>query len=206
MRSPAPRNDARPRAASRVLPAPSATAGRRAFVAAALGTTLIAAGLLVAPEARAADPVEVELMSPDGESVGTATLMELPSGGVHIDAKLSGLPSGTHGFHLHETGACDGADGFKSAGGHLAGSREHGFLVEGGPHPGDMPNIHVPESGDLEIEVVNTAVSMSADGEGALLDADGSALMVHSGADDYESQPSGDAGDRIACAVIGAGS
>ena len=125
-------------------------------------------------------------------------------GGVLIDAELSGLTPGAHGFHLHEKGLCEASEGFKSAGGHLAGSRRHGFTVEGGPHPGDMPNLHVPESGNLRIEVLNTLVSLSDSGEGALLDADGSALMIHSGADDYESQPSGDAGSRVACGEIGA--
>jgi len=65
-----------------------------------------------------------------------------------------------------------------------------------------VPNIHVPVSGTLRVEVVNTLVSLDGEGEGALLDTDGSALMIHSGADDYESQPSGAAGERIACAEL----
>ena len=92
-------------------------------------------------------------------------------------------------------------DGFKSAGGHYAGGMKHGFLVEGGPHPGDMPNVTVGSDGVLKVSVLNTMVSVKG-GENPLLDDDGSALMIHSGADDYESQPAGDAGNRIACAVI----
>ena len=163
---------------------------------------LCAAAILSSPFALAQDSVSVNLMGTDGQSLGEATLTAVPSG-VLIEAELSGLSPGEHGFHLHETGLCEADDGFKSAGGHLAGGREHGLLVEGGPHPGDMPNLHVPDSGALRIEVLNTLVSLSDSGEGALLDADGSALMIHSGADDYTSQPSGDAGSRVACAEIG---
>ncbi len=74
--------------------------------------------------------------------------------------------------------------------------------MEGGPHPGDMPNIHVPGSGTLTQEVLNDNVSLREGDKGYLLDDDGSAIVIHAGADDYESQPSGAAGDRIACGVI----
>jgi Cu-Zn family superoxide dismutase len=69
-----------------------------------------------------------------------------------------------------------------------------------GPHAGDMPNIFVPESGTITIEVLDTLVSL--DGDRSLLDGDGSALVVHAKADDYMTEPAGDAGDRIACGVV----
>jgi Cu-Zn family superoxide dismutase len=69
-----------------------------------------------------------------------------------------------------------------------------------GPHAGDMPNLHVPESGKLSIEVLNPLVTLR--GDRALLDEDGSALVIHAGADDYVTDPAGNAGDRIACGVI----
>ena len=137
----------------------------------------------------------------DGEEIGTAELTQTPNG-VLINVDVDGLSAGEHGFHIHETGACDPSDGFESAGGHYAGGMEHGYLVEGGPHPGDMPNQFVGEDGKLRAHAFNEHVSLEDDGDNPLFDDDGSALMVHSGADDYESQPSGDAGDRIACAVI----
>ena len=177
-------------------PAPS----RRPLSALVLASTLLGNGV-----ASATDHVTLELKDADATVVGRATLTALPGGGVHIDARFDGLSPGTHGFHLHETGSCDASTDFKSAGGHIAAGREHGFLVEGGPHPGDMPNVHVPESGSLHVEIVNTLVSLETEGDGALLDSDGSALMVHSDADDYTSQPGGKAGDRIACAEIPAG-
>ena len=69
-----------------------------------------------------------------------------------------------------------------------------------GPHAGDMPNLHVPEGGKLKIEVLNPTVTLSA--ESALLDEDGSAVVIHAVADDYQTDPAGNAGDRIACGVI----
>ncbi|MEJ8573275.1 superoxide dismutase family protein [Microbaculum marinum] len=156
----------------------------------ALAVSLGASGALAA---------SANLTSADGKDLGTVELTGTPNG-VILHATLAGLPAGTHGFHIHETGAC--TPDFKAAGDHFAGGAEkHGFNVEGGPHAGDMPNIHVPDSGELEFEVFNPLVSLD-DGEGGLFDQDGTAIIIHSGGDDYESQPSGDAGDRIACAVI----
>ncbi len=142
---------------------------------------------------------EASLVGADGSDKGTVTLTETPNG-ILLTARLKNLPEGVHGFHIHETGAC--TPDFGAAGGHLAGgAAAHGFLAEGGPHAGDMPNVHVPASGALTIEVFNPRVSFDS-GEGALFDGDGSAIVIHAGADDYESQPSGDAGGRIACGVI----
>jgi Cu-Zn family superoxide dismutase len=69
-----------------------------------------------------------------------------------------------------------------------------------GPHAGDMPNLHVPSDGKLQVEVLNPMVSLND--KASLLDQDGSALVIHAGADDYVSDPAGNAGDRIACAVV----
>jgi len=149
--------------------------------------------------ASAAQAATAMLKTADGSDVGSVTLTEMPSG-VLLQVNLSGLPAGLHGFHIHEKGSC--SPDFGAAGGHFAGGdTKHGLKVEGGPHAGDMPNIHVPDSGALSIEIFNTAISFQ-DGVGALFDEDGSAIVIHSGADDYESQPSGDAGSRLACGVI----
>ena len=136
----------------------------------------------------------------DGADHGTATLTETPAG-VLIEAELTGLPPGVHGFHFHETGECEPP--FESAGGHYNPTMsDHGFTVEGGPHAGDMPNIHVPDTGALTIEVLNASVTLEEGAPETLFDDNGTALMIHAGADDYESQPAGDAGDRIACGVV----
>ena len=77
---------------------------------------------------------------------------------------------------------------------------KHGLENPAGPHAGDMPNLHVPGDGKLSIEVLNQAVTLS--GKSALLDGDGAALVIHAAADDYRTDPAGNAGDRIACGVI----
>ena len=120
----------------------------------------LCATLLSTASAFAQDSVSVELAGTDGRTLGEATLTAVPSG-VLIEAELNGLSPGEHGFHLHEIGLCEADEDFKSAGGHLAGDRKHGLLVEGGPHPGDMPNLHVPDSGTLHVEVLNTLVTLS---------------------------------------------
>ena len=107
------------------------------------------------------------------------------------------MPEGVHGVHLHETGDCSASD-FKSAGGHIRGDQNHGILAEGGPHPGDMPNMTVGADGILKADVFLSTLDMDS----MIMDDDGAAFIVHSGADDYTSQPAGDAGSRIACGVF----
>ncbi len=161
---------------------------RLAVLAATVGAAL--------PAAAQVSVAESEIQDRNGTTVGYAVLRQTPAG-VLLHVSLAGLPPGAHGFHLHETGTCEPP--FKSAGGHLMEpDTKHGYLVEAGPHVGDMPNIHVPESGALELEVMTRITDMDEQ----LLDGDGSALVIHSGADDYRSQPSGAAGPRIACGVI----
>jgi superoxide dismutase, Cu-Zn family len=136
-----------------------------------------------------------------GQTVGTATLTQ-SAGGVLIEAKLSGLPPGVHAFHVHAVGKCEPATEFKSAGDHYAPRRKtHGFHAEGGPHSGDMPNQHVPSDGVLRVSVLNAEVTLTP-GEATLFDTDGSSLVLHAKEDDYRTQPSGDAGGRIACGVV----
>lgn len=136
-----------------------------------------------------------------GKPLGTAQLSQTEKG-VLIDLDLKGLPPGQHGFHIHQTGKCDGAAKFTSAGGHFGVSgQEHGYHSGKGPHAGDLPNLIVPESGDLKQQIFTPGVTLDS-GENSLFDADGSAIVIHAKADDYRSQPAGDSGDRIACAVI----
>ncbi|WP_186388190.1 superoxide dismutase family protein [Stappia sp. TSB10P1A] len=133
-----------------------------------------------------------------GEENGKATLTQTP-GGVLIELEVTGLPAEQWvAFHVHETGTCDAQTGHESAGGHFNPTdASHGYLAEGGPHAGDMPNQWVDAGGTLRAQVFNAMVSL--DGDNAIR---GRALMIHGGEDDYISQPTGDAGDRQACAVI----
>lgn len=155
----------------------------------------------LAGPAISADAAKAPFQDRNGKPVGNAVLTQTPHG-VLIAIALEGLPPGEHGFHIHERGQCDAADGFESAGGHYApAGHPHGFMAEGGPHAGDMPNLFVSEQGQVRAHVLNPRVSLAGK-EAPLLDQDGSALVAHAKADDYRSQPSGAAGDRIACAVV----
>lgn len=170
-------------------------------------TMLCAAALAASATtpAIAADPTATAaLMDGDGKQAGSVEFRETASGILWVSVSAEGLPAGKHGFHIHETGQCDAAGGFKSAGGHLAGDAQHGILTEGGPHPGDLPNVTVASDGTLEAEFFVSALSGERGwfDETGLFDEDGSAVVMHSDADDYASQPSGNAGSRLLCGVI----
>ena len=144
-----------------------------------------------------------DIKSPAGEVMGQVELSSLGAEGVQVDVGVEGLSAGLHAMHFHETGKCEGPS-FKSAGGHYNPTNSaHGSKMQDGPHAGDMMNIYVYEDGRGDSEIVNERVSLNGDyGLPALFDADGTALIIHERADDYESQPSGAAGARIGCAVI----
>ncbi len=135
----------------------------------------------------------------DGKEIGTADLTGTKAG-VMIAVAISGLPAGQWvAFHVHQTGTCVHTTGHESAGGHFnPKNAEHGYLAAKGQHAGDMPNQYVPADGTLRAHVFNTAVTLE-DGDSAIK---GKALMIHANPDDYSGQPSGNAGKRLACAVI----
>jgi Cu-Zn family superoxide dismutase len=176
-------------------------------------TVLLAAGLAAGAafaQTEQATPLadaataSVSIKGADGAEHGTVTLTQT-NAGVLLSAQLTGLPPGPHGFHFHETGKCEPP--FETAGGHYnPTSAKHGYLVENGPHVGDIPNLLVPDSGNASVEILNPFVSLADNSGNTLFDADGSALVLHAGADDYQSQPSGKSGDRIACGVVEKGS
>lgn len=162
----------------------------------------IFSAFILASAAQAQEPptATASFVNTDGEASGSAELREASAGGVLIKVEVTGLPENSWvAFHVHETGSCDAATGHESADGHFnPGAKEHGYDAANGPHAGDMPNQFVAADGTLRTEIFNHAVTL-ADGAASI---HGRALMVHAGADDYHSQPSGNAGDRLACAVI----
>lgn len=167
--------------------------------------TLLA--LALAAGAALAQPYTIQagkaiFIDADGKQVGSAVLSQTPHG-VLIGVEIRGLSPGEHAFHIHERGTCLPGDGFESAGGHYAPlGRAHGYLVQEGAHAGDMPNQYVGADGVMRAQVLNAGVTLERGRKTSLFDADGSALVVHEGADDYRSQPAGNAGKRVACGVI----
>ena len=161
--------------------------------------TVLAMGLALAAPAAAADKATAVLKDAKGNEVGKTELAATPNG-VLISLDLTAVPAGEHAFHIHAVGKCEPPD-FKSAGPHFNPDQtKHGLMNAEGPHAGDMPNLHVPGEGKLQVEVLNPMVSLNE--KASLLDQDGSALVIHAGVDDYVSDPAGNAGDRIACGVV----
>jgi Cu-Zn family superoxide dismutase len=129
--------------------------------------------------------------------------------GVRLRVTVNGLTPGAHGIHIHAVGTCDGSTtaAFSSAGGHFnPTSKQHGRQNPNGWHGGDLPNIVVDASGNGTLDATAESLTLDA-GPAALLDADGSAVVVHANQDDERTDtgPSGpgNSGARIACGVIG---
>src|SRR6476661_8123758 len=91
----------------------------------------------------------------------------------------------------------------ESAGGHFNPANAHHGMLSGPGHAGDMPNLHVPASGALDLEVLNTSITLDKDKANSVFHPGGTAIVIHAGKDDYTSDPAGKAGDRIICGVIG---
>ena len=139
-----------------------------------------------------------------GHRVGVAAFQEDASGAVNVRMLVHGLTPGLHGVHVHAAGSCV-PPGFTSAGGHFnPGATHHGLNNPQGPHAGDLPNMSVDASGDADYDATTRHFSLTA-GSSSVLDADGSALVVHAGPDDNVSDPAGNSGARIACGVIQSG-
>ncbi|MEP6617948.1 MAG: superoxide dismutase family protein [bacterium] len=133
-----------------------------------------------------------------GRELGILTVSE-SDGGLLTSGVLRGLAPGTHGIHIHATGQCTAP--FATAGGHWNPAvHQHGFDNPQGPHAGDMQNIVVGVDSAAAINVKTRSGTLR--GPNGLLDADGAAIVVHAGPDDYKTDPAGNSGARVACGVI----
>lgn len=152
-------------------------------------------------EAHANHGAAAELAPTKDSAVKGNVTFSVVDGKVHVKGAVSGLkPNSEHGFHIHEKGDCSAPDG-ASAGGHFnPGKEDHGSVAATPHHGGDMPNIKADAQGNAVVDAdVSTNVNI---GKGDDFDIIGRGLIVHADADDYKTQPTGNAGARLACAVI----
>ena len=141
----------------------------------------------------------IAVMNPTAGSKVTGTVTFTKSGNaVKIVAELNGLSPGKHGFHIHEFGDCSAPDA-TSAGGHFNPTKDpHAGHDAEKRHVGDLGNIEADSSGKARLELTDKEMQFTGD-KGIL----GHAVIVHEKADDLKTQPTGDAGGRVACGVIG---
>ncbi|MYG43495.1 MAG: superoxide dismutase family protein [Rhodobacteraceae bacterium] len=169
--------------------------GKNAFL---VFTTLVV--IFAAPIAKAADIASAEIIDTEGTVIGMVTFEETPNG-VLVYVEVSGIPPGGHGIHLHAVGSCD--PDFKAAGGHINPDHaKHGLKNPEGPDNGDLPNLYAASDGSARAEFFTTRVSVYGNAMPALLDGDGSAVIIHENPDDHMTQPIGGAGGRIGCGII----
>jgi superoxide dismutase, Cu-Zn family len=148
-------------------------------------------------EKKPEDSAKASLQDAKGQAVGDVTFEQTPHG-VLIRGTLSNLTPGIHAIHIHEAGKCEGPE-FKTAGGHFnPNKKSHGMMAAGGKHEGDLPNLYAGQDGKVQFEFF-AAHGLTVK---SMMDADGSAVVVHAKADDHKTDPAGDAGGRIACGVV----
>lgn len=183
-------------------------------LATALATALLAACVTTAPTTADTDPQPAPAMAnrstvagasvvlaPASASLVSGKLTLMPMGsGLHLRGEIGGLaPGSTHAIHIHEKGDCSAADA-TSAGGHFnPAAKPHGRVGHGDHHGGDMDNITANGEGVAAVNVHAEGVVL---GGGAANDVIGRAVIVHAAQDDYATQPTGNAGARVACGVI----
>ena len=170
-------------------------------VASVGAVALLGPALLRGAAAEDAATAKAALEDANGRYVGVASFTQTPAG-VLIRLSVRSMPGGEHAFHIHAVGKCEPPD-FASAGGHFNPTDTHHGIMSGPGHAGDMPNLHIPADGSLDVEVLNTAVTLDKEKPNSVFHPGGTAIVIHAGKDDYTSDPAGNAGDRIICGVIG---
>lgn len=166
---------------------------------AALAVCLLAVPAL----AKSKDSLVVHIKTSEGQDAGTATFKQLKDGKLSIKLNLKNLPFGDHAVHIHQKSLCDAPD-FKTAGGHFnPAGKQHGTLNPMGHHNGDLPqNISIGEDHTGEASFKVDYLSLDPSASDSIIANGGTSIMVHEKADDMKTDPTGNAGNRIACGVI----
>jgi Cu-Zn family superoxide dismutase len=155
--------------------------------------------------AKSSNKLVVPIKTSEGQDAGTATFRQLKDGKLSIKLNLKNLPFGEHAVHIHEHPVCNAPD-FKGAGGHFnPAGKQHGTMNPEGHHNGDLPqNVSIGEDhmGSASFKVND--LSMTPGEANNILANGGTAIVVHEHADDMKTDPTGNAGNRIACGVISA--
>lgn len=140
----------------------------------------------------------VKLHPTDGNTVNGVVWFTKIVGGVKVEGHIEGLPAGAHGFHIHQFGDCSASNG-KSAGGHFnPDGKKHGSPMAAVRHVGDLGNISADSTGSANFSFVDKIISLT--GKRSILSK---GVIIHEVADDLNSQPTGAAGSRLACGVVG---
>jgi len=171
------------------------------IVASIASFCLLLAGLSYASQSAPATGVTravAVLIPTEGNKVEGTVSFTKEGNQVKVSAHIEGLKPGNHGFHIHEWGDCSSKDG-SAAGGHFNPSAlTHGARTDAKRHAGDLGNIEVGDSGMAHIEFTDSVLKL--EGPNSIT---GRGVIVHANPDDYKTQPTGNAGGRLACGVIG---
>src|SRR5262249_42892063 len=172
------------------------TEGKVATTLAAVGLALVAYG---ASAQKSAPSAKAVLEARSGSTVtGSATFTEVPGGGVKAVVHVEKAPPGTHGLHVHEKGDCSDPEA-KAAGGHFnPTSMDHAGPMDEKHHAGDLGNIEVKADGTGDLEITSKMLTVK-EGPNSVV---GKAVIFHEKADDLKTQPTGNAGGRLACGVV----
>jgi len=166
-----------------------------------LSLTVVVPARAQTPQEKPPTPLKaIAVLHPtEGNKVsGTVTFVEVADG-VQIQAEITGLSPGKHGFHVHEFGDCSAVD-LASAGAHFnPTSKPHAGPDAAERHVGDMGNVEADASGAAKLDYVDHEISLTNDQRSVI----GRSVVLHAKADDLKSQPAGDSGARVACGVIG---
>ncbi|AYH46057.1 superoxide dismutase family protein [Azoarcus sp. DN11] len=142
---------------------------------------------------------EAPLAATQGSTVSGTVKFAEGDAGVLVEARVTGLAPGKHGFHIHEKGDCSAPDA-TSAGGHFNPTGEpHGSPERGAHHLGDMPMLIADANGHAKLDTILEGVTINGKGEGNIV---GRGVIVHAAPDDFLTQPTGNSGARVACGVI----